>query len=66
MTLKQYLRLTNHTDAQFAALVGVSQPAVNKWRNGLAVPRPAQMKKIIVATEGAVGPADFFDGFSHG
>ncbi|BAE50736.1 helix-turn-helix domain-containing protein [Paramagnetospirillum magneticum] len=62
MTLARFMELAGMTEEALAALVGVTQPAVSKWKHGRAIPRPAQMAKIVAATEGAVTPADFFHG----
>lgn len=41
------LRLeTGLTQEQFAALLGVAYPTVNRWENGHAQPSPLAMQKI--------------------
>jgi transcriptional regulator with XRE-family HTH domain len=44
--LKQYLAKQNVTQAQFAALMGVSQPTVWEWVNGHSRPGQGRLKKL--------------------
>lgn len=60
MTLDQYLRQCEMTEAAFGARVGVRQSVVHRWRTGKAVPRALWMQRIFEASEGAVRPADFY------
>ena len=60
MTLDDYLKNTDQTEDAFARLVGVSQPAVHRYRNG-RVPTPEVMRKIVEQTAGQVTPNDFFE-----
>jgi len=53
--------LTKHkiTQIEFARALGVTQQAVCNWLSGARTPRPAQMLKILKATDGLITPNDF-------
>jgi len=51
MTLKEYLSTRPITDAEFGALIGVSQSQVSRIKNG----RAAASLKVAVAIEEATG-----------
>lgn len=59
MTLDDWLIRTCTKEEAFAALIGVSQASVNRYRHGLRVPRPAVLARIGKATAGAVTANDF-------
>ena len=59
MLLSSYLASNRLTLAKFADQIGVSAPAVHRYAHG-RVPAPAIMRRIMLATGGAVGPADFY------
>lgn len=59
MTLDDWLITTRTKEEAFAALIGVSQASVNRYRHGLRIPRPAVLARIRAATGGAVTAADF-------
>jgi DNA-binding transcriptional regulator YdaS (Cro superfamily) len=59
MRLDEYLTTSNLTNAEFAKRIGVSTVAVQYWRHGQRIPRPAQMQAIREATKGEVTPNDF-------
>lgn len=67
MTLKQYLSEQGLTYGGFAALIGVGNASV-VWRyaNGKRMPRPAQMRRIVAATGGAVTAASFYEQGTEG
>jgi hypothetical protein len=61
MKLTQYLREKCLDDETFASLSSgaFSPEAVRKWRFGVRIPRPEQMRLIFELTQGAVTPNDF-------
>jgi transcriptional regulator with XRE-family HTH domain len=69
MTLDQYLTQENErrakakkpklTDAEFGALVGISQPQVSRLRAGLSRPSWATIDAIMTATKGKVSANDW-------
>ncbi len=62
MTLDDWLTRTATKEDAFAARIGTSQAAVNRYRHGRRVPRPAVMVRIAAATGGAVTANDFHAG----
>lgn len=56
-----YLKESEQTQAEFATQVEVSQQAVSKWCSGESVPNTRVMSRIVRATQGRVGPPDFYD-----
>lgn len=62
MTLDDWLIHTRTKEEAFAALIGVSQAAVNRYRHGRRVPRPSVLARIGRATAGAVTANDFVAG----
>ena len=60
MKLERWMKIKGYTDGQFAELIGMSRVAVNLYRHGHRVPRPAVMEKISDATAGRVKPNDFY------
>jgi transcriptional regulator with XRE-family HTH domain len=61
MRFAKYLTDRNHTDAEFAALIGVTRQAVHRYKAGERIPDQATMTKIFEVTGGAVTPNDFFN-----
>lgn len=59
MKLDTYIRETGTTEAELAARAGVSQPTVNRLRNGKGNHSLAILHAIHRATEGVVTPNDF-------
>ncbi len=59
MTLDQYLTANDIKEADFAALIDVTQSTVNRLRKG-QVPNKPLMERIFVKTGGAVRADDFF------
>ncbi len=59
MTLDDWLIRTATKEDSFAASIGTSQAAVNRYRHHRRVPRPAVMARITAATGGAVTANDF-------
>lgn len=60
MTLDDWLKRNNVTETAFAERIGSSQASVNRYRKG-RVPESAIMRRIIIATKGAVTANDFFN-----
>lgn len=60
MTLKEYLKNRPITDAEFGALIGVSQSQVTRIKNGQTSPSLAVIVAIEKATDGEVGAKDIF------
>ncbi|WP_107807099.1 helix-turn-helix domain-containing protein [Nodularia spumigena] len=44
--IRELRLLTNLTQEQFAAHLGVTYPTVNRWENGRSNPSPLAMEKI--------------------
>lgn len=61
MTLSDDLQQHDPTAARFAERIGVSPTAIRDHVRGKRHPHPAIMHRIVVATDGAVGPADFLE-----
>ncbi len=61
MRFAEYLATHNHSDAEFAALIGVTRQAVHRYKTGERVPDQAIMASIFEVTGGAVTPNDFFN-----
>ena len=59
MDLSQHLKCTGETPASFAKRIGCSTQAVYRYIKGQRIPRPAMMRKIMDAANGAVTPTDF-------
>jgi len=59
MQLSKYMELHGLTVAEFARLLGVTEPAVRNYLRG-RVPRPDVMRRIVEITGGAVRPDDFY------
>jgi transcriptional regulator with XRE-family HTH domain len=60
MTLKEYLTNRPITDAEFGALIGVSQSQVTRIKNGQTSPSLAVIVAIEKATGGDVRANDIF------
>lgn len=62
MRLDAWIRAERLTLAGAAARIGLTTPeVVRRYRAGLAIPRPAIMRRIYVATGGEVQPNDFYN-----
>lgn len=66
MKLKDFLKEEKITQEQFAEVIGVSQATVSRWCEGLQIPTPKQMNKILLATKGKVTANDFYYGDNNG
>ena len=62
MKLDEYLTVSGYTQVKFAEMVGVSQTAMGRYALGGRVPRPAILRRIVAASDGAVQANDFFIG----
>lgn len=60
MKLQEYRKKENKTQNEVAEDLGVAQSNVASWENGLRIPRPEIMQKIIAYTNGEVQPNDFY------
>lgn len=60
MKLRTYLSKHEIPAAQFAERLKVTHATVCRYRDGSRIPRPDIMARIVSATVGAVGPADFY------
>ena len=61
MTLLAYLQTHGLTHAAFAEKIGVGVETARRYALGLRHPRPAIMRRIVDATDGAVQPSDFYE-----
>lgn len=61
MRFAKYLTDHGHSDADFAARIGVTRQAIHRFKTGQRIPNRATMAKIVEATGGAVTPDSFFD-----
>jgi glutamine synthetase len=60
MNLVDYLTVSGLTQEKFAEMVGVSQASMARYASGKRVPRPAILRRITAASDGAVQANDFF------
>ncbi len=60
MRIADYLKSVNLTLTEFARRAGVSVAAMSRYASGQQIPRPDAMRRIADASEGAIGPADFY------
>ena len=64
MKLSVYLNERKISHGDMARLIGTSTEAVRRYANGLRLPRPEIMGRIIEATKGVVRHADFYEGLT--
>ena len=60
MELNHFLRKAKIRVSKMAADIGVAQPTVSSWKNGVSIPTKNQMAKVVKYTKGLVMPNDFF------
>lgn len=60
MKLETYMAQHGLTDAEMASRIGVSVPAIHRYRTGQRIPRDKIMVRIAETTKGAVQANDFF------
>ena len=60
MKLQDYRKKENKTQVELAKDLGVNQSNITSWENGIKIPRPEFMQKIIAYTNGEVQPNDFY------
>jgi transcriptional regulator with XRE-family HTH domain len=60
MTLKQYMTTHGISQVEMARMLGVRQPTIHRYREGLQVPGARVMQRLIDVTRGEVAPNDFF------
>lgn len=65
MDISEYLAEAKMTQTAFAEMIGVHPVTLNRWINGHAMPRRAEMAKIRAATCGLVTASDMAATF-HG
>ena len=58
--LRAWLNDSRLSESEFGGQIGTSQAAVNRYCQGIRVPRGAVMKRIVAATNGAIQPNDFY------
>ena len=61
MKLNQYLAGSEKRQSEIAKAVGVAQATISRYANGLRIPTPEIMARIVAATDGQVTPNDFYD-----
>lgn len=61
MKLDDYLKRHDLTEAEFGAMIGISQPQVNRLRRGIRWPNRETAKAIAAATKGRVTADDFME-----
>lgn len=62
MKLSAWLAENDMDTTAFAALIGVTRPAVDRYVAGSRLPSRRVMGDIVAATAGAVTPNDFYAG----
>ncbi len=60
MNLNDWIKTKNLTTSQFAEMLGVSQPTVSRWINGVLFPSRKSIAAIIKTTNGEVSANDIF------
>lgn len=60
MRIADHLKAANLTLTEFARRAGVSVAAMSRYASGQQIPRPEAMRRIAEASDGAIGPADFY------
>lgn len=60
LELNHFLRKAKIRVSKMAADIGVAQPTVSSWKNGVSIPTKNQMAKVVKYTKGLVMPNDFF------
>lgn len=58
MTLDEYLQVNKLTQKKFAAIIGVKNLAISRYKAGTRTPTPEIMRKIYEVTGGLVTPTD--------
>ena len=61
MKLSTYLSYQRVTVAKFSEQTGILPDTIHKYKFGLRIPKPEQMKIIYNCTDGEVQPNDFYD-----
>lgn len=61
MKLQSYLATRAYPAREFSRRLGISPAAVARYAAGKRIPAPDVMRRIVVETEGAVTPNDFYD-----
>lgn len=61
MKLKHYLQKIGKSSYRASKELGCNRQSVLNWANGLTIPGPVLMAKIVRWSNGEVQPNDFFD-----
>lgn len=60
MNLKQYIKSENKTLVSCANELGVAIPVFHRWVSGKVVPSKKNMNNLVLWSNGAVQPNDFY------
>ena len=60
MQVKTWLEINGLTNEMFGVLVDADHSTVSRWKDGLRIPRPKQMNRIVKVTKGQVKVQDFY------
>ena len=61
MKIKNYITKNKIKKTDAAKQLETSFVNIFRWINGVSIPRPAEMKKIFIWSNGEVSPNDFYD-----
>jgi DNA-binding transcriptional regulator YdaS (Cro superfamily) len=61
MTISDWMKSTNRSAFQLAAILGLSEMAVRRYAQGSRMPEPEIAQRIVEVTEGAVSIQDLHD-----
>lgn len=61
MKLSKWMELVDRQYKDMATDLKIAYPTLWRYKNGKALPRPDEMRRIYEYTEGAVEPNDFYD-----
>ncbi len=59
MNFKRWLERSPYTPATLAVLLGVTRQTVYTWINGEKIPKPANLKRLRVLSDGALSIESF-------
>lgn len=61
MKLKQYIKKYKIKQSEVAKQLNTSYVSIFRWIKGISIPRPNEMQKIHIWSNGEVSPNDFYD-----
>jgi transcriptional regulator with XRE-family HTH domain len=61
MSLDDWMKLNELSNADMAELLGVHVISVSKYRSGVTIPRRKLMRAIVNLTDGEVTASDFYE-----